>query len=125
MILKDCIVRDLMIYPKILMDRNTGLELTLNQIFSKDLQENQFPENFIKAEVLIRDLNSEELVEAVTEMVARVEGTFVENSAQKQMQTKINRILSNHPKLQPTPNHFPIRVEFASCFLSNYPNFLD
>ena len=114
-----------MIYPKILMDRNTGLELTLNQIFSKDLQENQFPENFIKAEVLIRDLNSEELVEAVTEMVARVEGTFVENSAQKQMQTKINRILSNHPKLQPTPNHFPIRVEFASCFLSNYPNFLD
>jgi putative glycosyltransferase (TIGR04372 family) len=126
MILRDCIVRDLTVYPKILMDRKTGTELTLNQIFSKDLHENPFHwSNFKKAEVAIRDLDSEELVEAVTEMVARVEGTFVETPEQKQMHAKFNYILSNHPKLQPTPNHFPIRAKFASCFLSNYPNFLD
>jgi hypothetical protein len=58
-------------------------------------------------------------------MAARVEGTFVETPEQKQMQAKLNHILSNHPKLQPTPNHFPIRAKFASCFLSNHPNFLD
>jgi len=125
LILKDCIVRDLKIYPKILLDGKTGIELTLDQIFLKDLQENQLPENFIKAEVAIRDLNSEELVNAVTEMAARVEGTFVETSEQKQMQAKLKHILSTHPKLQPTPNDYPIRAEFASCFLSNYPNFLD
>jgi putative glycosyltransferase (TIGR04372 family) len=73
----------------------------------------------------IRDLSSEELVEAVTEMAQRVEGTFVETPEQKEMQAKLKHILSTHPKLQPTPNYYPIRAEFASCFLSRYPNFLD
>jgi putative glycosyltransferase (TIGR04372 family) len=75
--------------------------------------------------VEIRDLSSEELVEAVTEMAQRVEGTFVETPEQKEMQAKLKHILSTHPKLQPTPNYYPIRAEFASCFLSRYPNFLD
>ena len=70
-------------------------------------------------------MGSDELVAAVTEMAARVEGTFVETPEQKQMQAKFKQIFSTHPKLQPTPNYYPIRAEFASCFLSNYPNFLD
>ena len=71
------------------------------------------------------DMSSEDLVEAVTEMAQRVEGTFVETPEQKEMQAKLKHILSTHPKLQPTPNYYPIRAEFASCFLSRYPNFLD
>ena len=73
----------------------------------------------------IRDLSSEELLDAMREMVQRVEGTFVETPEQKKMQAKAKHILSTHPKLQPTPNYYPIRAEFASCFLSRYPNFLD
>jgi putative glycosyltransferase (TIGR04372 family) len=73
----------------------------------------------------IRDLSSEELLDAVREMVQRVDGIFVETPEQKEMQAKAKYILSNHPKLQPSPNYFPVRLEFASCFLSRYPNFLD
>ena len=79
-------------------------------------------DNWLSAE---QDLSSDELVEAVTEMAQRVEGTFVETPEQKEMQAKLKHVLSTHPKLQPTPNYYPIRAEFASCFLSRYPNFLD
>ncbi len=125
MLIEACIGRELTIYPKILLDSTTGKELTLNQIFSKDSHNAPFADNYAKAEVAIRDMNSDELVEAVTEMAARVEGTFVESPAQKQMQAKLKHILSTHPKLQPTPGYYPIRAEFASCFLSRYSNFLD
>jgi len=74
---------------------------------------------------VIRDLSSEELVDAVTEMAQRVQGTFIETPEQKEMQAKAKHILSTHPKLQPSPNYYPIRAQFASCFLSRYPNFLD
>ena len=73
----------------------------------------------------IRELSSEELLDAVREMEQRVEGTFVETPEQKEMQAKAKHILGTHTKLQPSPNFFPVRIEFASCFLSRYPNFLD
>ena len=61
----------------------------------------------------------------VTEMAQRVEGTFIETPEQKEMQAKLKHILSTHPKLHPSPNYYPIRAQFASCFLSRYSNFLD
>ena len=73
----------------------------------------------------MRDLDPNELVAAVTEMAARVEGSFVETPEQKQMQAKLKHTFSTHPKLQPTPNYYPIRAQFASCFLSKHQNFLD
>jgi putative glycosyltransferase (TIGR04372 family) len=122
---ESCIVRDLAIYPKILVDSKTGKDLTLNQIFSKDMYNALFAENYADSGVENRDMSSDELVVAVTEMAARVEGTFIETPEQEQMQAKLKHILSTHPKLQPTPNYYPVRAEFASCFLSRYPNFLD
>jgi putative glycosyltransferase (TIGR04372 family) len=121
----DCVVRDLLIYPKILQDKVTKNALGLAEIIDRGIQTRHETHHYLSAGAGFRELNSDELVEAVTEMAARVEGTFVETPEQKQMQAKLNHILSNHPKLQPTPNHFPIRAKFASCFLSNYPNFLD
>ena len=120
-----CIVRDLTIYPKILVNIKTGKDLTLHQIFSIDSHNALFAENYASAGVVNRDMSSEELVEAVTEMATRVEGTFVETPQQKLMQEKLKNVLSTNPKLQPTPEYYPIRSEFASCFFSNYPNFLD
>ena len=113
------------IYPKLLGNQRSIPSLSLTELIQKDLATPYYTAEYADAGVEIRDLSSEELVEAVTEMAQRVEGTFVETPEQKEMQAKLKHILSTHPKLQPTPNHYPIRAEFASCFLSRYPNFLD
>jgi putative glycosyltransferase (TIGR04372 family) len=113
------------IYPKTLLDSQRKNNLSLKSVIDREIA-NRFNSHAYKdAGVEIRDLSSEELVEAVTEMAQRVEGTFVETPEQKEMQAKLKHILSTHPKLQPSPNYYPIRAQFASCFLSRYPNFLD
>jgi len=121
----DCVVRDLLIYPKVLQDEKTKNALRLNEIIDRGIQTRHETHHYLSAGAEFREMNSDELVAAVTEMAARVEGTFAETEEQKQMQAKLKLILSTHPKLQPTPDYYPIRSEFASCFLSNYPNFLD
>ena len=113
------------IYPKLLADKDSSSTLSLKELTLRNLATPHNSAAYEDAGVEIRDLSSEELVEAVTEMAQRVEGTFVETPEQKEMQAKLKHILSTHPKLQPTPNYYPIRAEFASCFLSRYPNFLD
>ena len=112
-------------YPKILEDKESGILLSLTELIERNVARTSDTQGYKDFGVIIRDLSSEELVEAVTEMVARVEGTFVETPEQKEMQAKLKHILSTHPKLQPSPNFYPIRAQFASCFLSRYPNFLD
>ena len=111
--------------PKLIVDAETESYLSLNQIFDHGISKLYDINLYSEAGVKIQDLSSEELVEAVTEMVQRFEGTFVETPEQKEMQAKLKHILSTHPKLQPSPNYYPIRAQFASCFLSRYPNFLD
>jgi len=119
------ITHNYVIYPKSLIDRRSPSALSLEEVTGRNLATPSNTAAYADAGVEIRDLSSEELVEAVTEMAQRVEGTFVETPEQKEMQAKLKHILSTHPKLQPTPNYYPIRAEFASCFLSRYPNFLD
>ena len=121
----ECLVRDLLIYPKILQDNLTKSNLRLDEIIERTSSGSLFSAEYADAGVAIRDMSSDELVAAVTEMTARVEGTFVETPEQKQMQAKLKHILSTHPTLQPTPNYYTIRAEFASCFLSRYSNFLE
>ena len=113
------------IVPKVLCDIACKEPLSLFQILDCGVERLYDTDGYRDAGVEIRDLSSEELVEAVTEMAQRVEGTFVETPEQKEMQAKLKHILSTHPKLQPSPNYYPIRAQFASCFLSRYPNFLD
>jgi len=111
--------------PKILFDCNLSEVLTLQQLIERGAATPDNTQAYKDAGVVIRDMSSEELVEAVTEMAQRVEGTFVETPEQKEMQAKAKHILSTHPKLQPSPNYYPIRAQFASCFLSRYSDFLD
>ena len=115
----------IVILPKILLDSQTECNLSLNALIDREIADQFTSKTYEDLEVAIRDLSSEELVEAVTEMAQRVEGKFVETPEQKEMQAKLKHILSTHPKLQPSPNYYPIRAQFASCFLSRYPNFLD
>jgi putative glycosyltransferase (TIGR04372 family) len=112
-------------YPKILLSAQNKSCLSLEGSIDHEVIDQYTSQTYQDAGVEIRDLSSEELVEAVTEMAQRVEGTFVETSEQEEMQAKLKHILSTHPKLQPSPNYHPIRAQFASCFLSRYPNFLD
>ena len=122
---KDCLVRDLLIFPKSLARTTGKVNIPLKHLFEHGFATSLHTDFYTEAGVVIRDLSSEELVDAVTEMAQRVEGTFVETPEQKEMQAKLKRILSTHPQLQPSPNYYPIRAQFASCFLSRYPNFLD
>jgi putative glycosyltransferase (TIGR04372 family) len=115
----------IVIFPKILLDSRTRNTLNLRNLIDREIAHRANSQAYKDAGVDIRDLSSEELVEAVTEMAQRVEGTFVETPEQREMQAKLKHILSTHPKLQPSPNYYPIRAQFASCFLSRYPNFLD
>jgi len=117
--------RSITFFPKILLDCDSSEVLTLQQLVDRGAATPCNTQAYKDAGVVIRDLSSEELVDAVTEMAQRVEGTFVETPEQKEMQAKAKHILSTHPKLQPSPNYYPIRAQFASCFLSRYPNFLD
>ena len=112
-------------YPKLLGTQRSSVSLSLTELIQRDIATPHNTAAYADAGVEIRDLSSEELVEAVTEMAQRVEGTFVETPEQKEMQAKAKHILGTHTKLQPSPNFFPVRIEFASCFLSRYPNFLD
>jgi putative glycosyltransferase (TIGR04372 family) len=112
-------------YPKILLDIQTAKILNLKNLIDREIAHRTNSQEYQEAGVEIRDLSSEELVAAVTEMAQRVEGTFVETPEQKEMQAKLKCILSTHPKLQPSPYYYPIKAEFASCFLTRYPNFLD
>ena len=120
--------RTTLIYPKKFISKQSGLLLDLRQIIEVSIPNSHlFKNKTINSDnqLGVVDLSSEELVDAVTEMAQRVEGTFVETPEQKEMQAKLKHILSTHPKLQPSPNYYPIRAQFASCFLSRYPNFLD
>ena len=119
------VTRQVVIYPKLILEKTTKKVLTLNEIIDRGISQSERSANFSDAGVTIQDLSSEELVEAVTEMAQRVEGTFVETPEQKEMQAKLKHIFSTHPTLQPSPNYYPIRTKFASCFLSRYPNFAD
>ena len=110
-------------YPKSLIKSNEAL--TLKEIIESDLSFADHDSVYNEFGVTVVDMSSEELVDAVIEMAQRVEGTFVETPEQKEMQAKLKHVLSTHPKLQPSPNYYPIRAQFASCFLSRYPNFLD
>ena len=111
--------------PKVLIDKATGISLNLNQIIDRGVATCYQTHEYADAGIEIRELNSEELVEAVTEMAARVEGKYVENSGESKLNAKLSQILTTHSKLQPSPNLFPIRAHWGSSFLTRYRNYLD
>ena len=115
----------ILIYPKQIFDHLSHSCFSLKEIIEHDIHASHNFFDYQASGLKIQDLSSTELVESAIEMAQRVEGTFVETPEQKEMQVKLRHILSTHPKLQPTPNYYPIRAQFASCFLKNNPHFLD
>ena len=115
----------LLIYFKQIFDQTSQSQIDLKGIIERDIQASHNFFDYQNSDLKIKDLSSTELVEAFIEMAQRVEGTFVETPEQKVIQAKLKHVLSTHPKLQPTPNYYPIRAQFASCFFKNNPHFLD
>jgi putative glycosyltransferase (TIGR04372 family) len=113
------------IYPKTVYDLRTKSDLSLLEVIERGIASSTSKDQFSKAKVEIQHLSPEELVEAVTEMAQRVEGTFVETRRYKKMHADLKLILSTHPILQPSPNYFPIKAQFASSFLNRHPKFLN
>jgi len=113
------------VYPKLLIDKKSGRELSFSDAKNRQVLEEMRIQEYIDNGVEIRVLSSEELVQAVTEMAARVEGRFVPTEQQESMQKKLRHKLMTEPTFQTSPGILPVNTEFASCFLSNYPNFLD
>lgn len=111
--------------PKVLIDETTGITLSLNEVIDRGVATSYQTQEYAKAGIQIRELNKQELVEAVTEMAARVEGKYVENSGESKLNEKLSKILTTHSKLQPSPNFFPIRAHFGLSFLARYQNYLD
>ena len=117
---KNCVV-----YPKLFVEKFSGRLLTLSEIIELHLsgKTNQKKYSLQEFGIEVRDLSSEEIVAAVTEMVRRVEGAFVETPEQKELQLILKQIMGSHPKLSLSLNNFPIRSTFAACFLDRYPSF--
>lgn len=78
------------IYPKILGNQRSLPSLSLTELIQRNLATPHNTAAYADAGVEIRDLSSEELVEAVTEMAQRVEGTFVETPEQKKCKQNSN-----------------------------------
>ncbi len=119
---KNCLV-----YPKMLFDTNGGRYLSLSETIEMHLngKTNQKKHSLRDFGIELKDLSSEDLVDAVTEMAQRVKGTFVETSQQREMRAKVEHILRTHPKLQMLTNHRPVKSQFASCFLNRHSNFCE
>jgi putative glycosyltransferase (TIGR04372 family) len=119
------ISKNCVIYPKLLFNKYEERLISLSETIDLHLsgKTNQKKHSLKEFGIEVIDMTSECLVDAVTEMAQRVEGTFVETPEQKELQAKLKYILSINTKLQPSPNYYPIRAQFASCFLSQYPDF--
>ena len=113
------------IYPKRVMEVSSGKMLSIKELCDRDLLFTNHVLEFESQGCKFEDLSSEDLVKAVTEMVARVEGQFVPTDQESLLQEKLNWELNNNSCIQPTPGYFPVRAEYAACFLSKHPEFLD
>lgn len=112
-------------YPKSVIEISSGKMLSIKELCDRDLLCASHVLQFENQGYKFEDLSSEDLVKAVTEMVARVEGQFVPTDQESLLQEKLNWELNNNSCIQPTAGYIPVRAEYAACFLSKYPEFLD
>ena len=124
-IYQDIIVNRLIIFPKQIRDMESSSVLTLNQIIERSLRDAHAQSSYTDAGVEIVDLTPGEIVSAITEMAMRVEGRFVPTLDEIERDQKVKEIFRTRPGLQGPLMREDIRGEFAACFLSKYPNWLE
>ena len=122
---EDLIVNPFLFYPKIYKDSISQKPLSLKEIADRGIQSEVHDSKIETSGTIVEDLDAIEINNAVLEMIAKVEGSFVSSSEDEMRIQKVRTIIRTHPSLQTFPNYGNIEGEFASCFLSRYPNFLD
>ena len=112
-------------YPKRVTEISSGKMLSIKELCDRDLLSASHVSQFENQGYKFEDLSSQDLINAVTEMDARVKMQFVPSDQERLLQEKLNTELTMNSCIQPTPGYYPVRAEYAACFLSKYPEFLD
>ena len=115
----------ILMYPKKLLDSTTKRFISLTDAIERSVASALHTQSYQDANVQVVDLDSDELTEAAVEFASRVRGTFAETAKQEELQMRLIETLSTHLKLQPSSHFYPVRAQFATCFLSRYPTFLN
>lgn len=112
-------------YPKRIVDTSNHQPLSLNSLVSRGviLQSNKF--ELESRGVILEDLSTQDLVDAVIEMVQRVEMRFQQSEKSKIFYESLIRELKNDPNTRFTQSKFPIQAEYASSFLDKNPNLIE
>lgn len=122
---EDILVNEYLFYPKIYRDSSSLRQLSLREIAKRGLSNEIHRSRFEEQKTLVEDLSQHEITDAISEMLARTSGSYVPSIENQRLRAKTIHIFKTETSLQGEFNHGLLRGEFASCFLSNYPNFLD
>ena len=122
---EDLITNPFIIYPKTYKDLATNAILTLSQIAERGIANEVRSPAIDASETVIEDLSAESIRDAVLEMTNRLKTTMSPSHVDELRKNRIIEIFRKHQLMQVTQNQGDLRGQFASCFLSRYPNFLD
>ena len=122
---EDILVNEYLFYPKVFRDASSLKILSLREIAKRGLASEINRSNFEAQKTVVEDLSHQEITDAVSEMLARTSGNFSPSAEEQRLHSKVQQIFNKELNLQGEFNRGHLRGEFASCFLSRYPNFLD
>ena len=71
---------------------------------------------------MLKNLSSQDLVDAVIEMASRVEMRFQRSELDRYFHVNLIRELTSDPVIHYDLTEHPFRAEYASCFLEKHQN---
>ena len=110
-------------YPKLLVDIHDGHMINLAESITRNISSEMHAGRIQDLGATYKDLSPNEILEAVQEMVARVEGHFKPTDQQLTANKKILYELRTSNIIQPSPGFHPVRAEFSASFLARNPDF--
>jgi putative glycosyltransferase (TIGR04372 family) len=122
---EDILLHNYLIYPKIYKDASSLRRLSFREIAKRGLASEVSRSRFEQQQTVVEDLSEQEILDAVAEMLSRINGDYVPSVNDKDRGAKVLDIFRTETSLQGEFNRGYLRGEFASCFLSRYSQFLD
>ena len=117
-------VHEIIRYPKSLVDLHDGHIINLAESITRNLVSEMHTGRTQNLGATYKDLEEDEITEAVQEMVDRVEGYFKPTDQQLADTKKAMDLLRTINISQTSPGFCRIRAEFSSSFLTRNPDFL-
>ena len=117
--------QDILIYPKLLCDKNTKRLLSFREIIERNLFLASRSDQYSQGDVSIIDLTSEEILAVTIESARKAEGSWIPNSDYSHSAKKLDNIFRNSPTLPLSKNDYEITGRLSDCFIEKYPDFLN